>query len=45
MGGLAQLSDDDLVIRLQRAACAYFIDNANPVTGLIADISIHRARL
>lgn len=37
MEELAQLSDEALVARLQRAAFTYFMDYVNPVTGLVAD--------
>jgi hypothetical protein len=36
---LTQLSDEALAVRLQRAAFQYFIDSADPVTGLVADTS------
>ena len=39
MDGLARLSDDALVTRLQRAAVSYLIEYANPDTGLVADTS------
>lgn len=39
MSDLARLPDDALVSRLQRAAFSYFIDYADPDTGLVADTS------
>lgn len=39
MGDWAQLSDDALTIRLQRAAFSYLIDYADAETGLVADTS------
>jgi hypothetical protein len=32
-------SDDQLLERLARAAFSYFVEHADPVTGLIADTS------
>ncbi|MEO9230352.1 MAG: glucoamylase family protein [Devosia sp.] len=43
MGDWAQLSDDALIIRLQRAAFSYFIDYADAKTGLVADTSRKRS--
>lgn len=39
MGGWAQISDDALVTRLQRAAFSYFLDYADAENGLVADTS------
>src|ERR1700760_1406818 len=39
MRDLLSLSDDDLIARLQQAAFSYFIDYADPATGLVADTS------
>jgi hypothetical protein len=39
MSGLAQLSDEALTARLQRAAFSYLIDYANAESGLVADTS------
>jgi hypothetical protein len=39
MSGLAQLSDEALTTRLQRAAFSYLIDYANANSGLVADTS------
>jgi hypothetical protein len=39
MEGLAALSDDALLDRLQRAAFSYMLDHANPENGLVADTS------
>ena len=39
MGELAQLSDDALIERLQRAAFTYLTQYANPENGLVADTS------
>jgi hypothetical protein len=39
MGELAQLSDDALIERLQRAAFSYLTQFANPENGLVADTS------
>ncbi len=39
MGGWAQISDDTLVTRLQRAAFSYFLDYADAENGLVADTS------
>jgi hypothetical protein len=38
-GDLTELSDEALTLRLQRAAFGYFIDYADPGTGLVADTS------
>jgi hypothetical protein len=39
MNDLAQLSDDTLLTRLQRAAFSYMVDYVDPETGLVADTS------
>lgn len=39
MGDWAQISDDALVTRLQRAAFCYLIDYANEDIGFVADTS------
>lgn len=39
MSDLAQISDEALIARLQRAAFSYLIDYANADTGLVADTS------
>jgi hypothetical protein len=39
MDGLRQLSDEALVLRLQRAAFSYLVDYADEETGLVADTS------
>ena len=49
MGDLAQLSDEALLDRFQRAAFGYFLEHVNPDNGLVADTSAglagqHRGR-
>ena len=39
MGDLARISDEALIVRLQRAAFSYLLDYANDDTGLVADTS------
>ena len=39
MGDLARISDEALIVRLQRAAFSYLFDYANDDTGLVADTS------
>ena len=39
MNELAQVDDETLITRLQRAAFNYFVDYTDPVTGLVADTS------
>jgi hypothetical protein len=39
MGDLARISDEALIVRLQRAAFSYLSDYANDDTGLVADTS------
>jgi hypothetical protein len=39
MGDLARISDEALIVRLQRAAFSYFSDYAHDDTGLVADTS------